>query len=125
MGEDVVEGVLGGDVFAQDGVEGGDDDAEFLGNEVAGEVRFKALDDGEDVAMCLVEHLLVADVGDEDTVGGASVSIRLGNVNESFFEVVDANVVEGLELRSFVRDADDGLVFGGLDFREIDTWLGE
>jgi len=93
VSEDVVEGVLGGDAATEDGVEGGDDGTEIFGHEVAGEVILEALDDKADVLECLVEHLLVADVGDEDTIG--TLGGCGGDVDELLLEFLDAFAAEG------------------------------
>ncbi len=71
----------------------------------------------------MIEELLVADVGDEHSVGASGSG--LGNRDELLLKFGDADIVQGLELVCLVLYAYDGLVGTCLEGRIRYTRFGE
>lgn len=89
VGEDVVEGLLGGDLaLACDVGEVGKDKAEVFGDEVGGEMGLEAVEDSEEVLAGLGEGLIVAGRGDDDV--GIGKCGEVGRLVDELFEGVYA-----------------------------------
>lgn len=102
--KDVSEDFVGSDL-TEDLAEVGEALAEVFGYEVTGEVVTKGIEGALDVGVGLGEGFEVAEVGDEEVV------VVVGDGSDKLvFEVLEADVVEGLELVGLVDDSDDGLV---------------
>lgn len=83
----MAEHFVGGDGAAGDFAEVGDAVADVFGEEVAGEVVLEAFEDAGDGVGGMAEGLVVADVGDDDLVGGDFMDV--GQAGDVAFDAVD------------------------------------
>ena len=105
MGEDVVEGFLGGNLaFAGYLSKVGEDEAEVFGNEVTCKAGFETVEDALEIHVSVGERFVVTSIGNDDVVGGEGGDV--GGLVDGGLEGGDALAVLG-------GDGDDGV---GCDF---------
>ena len=95
MLEDVVEGFLGGDGGACDVAEGGEDEAEVFGKEVAREVCVEAVEDTEEMGVGCGEGGVMTCIGDDDV--GVGKMREIGGLEDFLLERFDMIVGLGTD----------------------------